>query len=127
VGALSRDLSAAYACFEGRKSGSISAFCSSRVVFSHSVKARSSRYMTLRASLVGTIERFARKASMAVCSSQLRVVGACELCDVDHRQAGCLTPWWVVVRMGAYEDNFGFWDIDGPEEEAFFGTSSTKA
>jgi hypothetical protein len=22
--------------------------------------------------------------------------------------------------MGAYEDNFGFWDIDGPEERAFF-------
>jgi hypothetical protein len=22
--------------------------------------------------------------------------------------------------MGAYEDNFGFWDIDGQEEQAFF-------
>ena len=22
--------------------------------------------------------------------------------------------------MGAYEDNFGFWDIDGPEERALF-------
>jgi hypothetical protein len=22
--------------------------------------------------------------------------------------------------MGAYEHNFGFWDIDGPEERAFF-------
>ena len=22
--------------------------------------------------------------------------------------------------MGPYEDNFGFWDIDGPEERAFF-------
>jgi hypothetical protein len=22
--------------------------------------------------------------------------------------------------MGVYEDNFGFWDIDGPEERAFF-------
>jgi hypothetical protein len=36
----------------------------------------------------------ARKASIAVYSSQLRVVGACELCDVDHRQAGCFTPWF---------------------------------
>jgi hypothetical protein len=26
----------------------------------------------------------ARKASVTVCSSQLRVVAACELCDVDH-------------------------------------------
>jgi hypothetical protein len=22
--------------------------------------------------------------------------------------------------MGVYEDNFGFWDIDGPEERALF-------
>jgi hypothetical protein len=22
--------------------------------------------------------------------------------------------------MGTYEDNFGFWDVDGPEERAFF-------
>ena len=27
--------------------------------------------------------------------------------------------WWG-VQMGAYEHNFGFWDIDGPEERAFF-------
>jgi hypothetical protein len=28
----------------------------------------------------------------------------------------------VVVgpQMGAYEDNFGFWEINGPEERAFF-------
>ena len=24
------------------------------------------------------------------------------------------------LQMGAYEHNFGFWDIDGPEERAFF-------
>jgi hypothetical protein len=23
-------------------------------------------------------------------------------------------------QMGTYEDNFGFWDIDGPEERALF-------
>ena len=27
-------------------------------------------------------------------------------------------PWGA--RMLAYEDNFGFWDIGGPEERAFF-------
>jgi hypothetical protein len=24
------------------------------------------------------------------------------------------------LQMGVYEDNFGFWDIDGPEERALF-------
>jgi hypothetical protein len=27
---------------------------------------------------------------------------------------------WRGLQMGAYEHNFGFWDIDGPEERAFF-------
>jgi hypothetical protein len=39
----------------------------------------------------------ARKASAAVCASQLRVVGACELCDGGHRQADRFTPCVVVV------------------------------
>lgn len=62
-----------------------------------------------------------RNASAAVRFSQLRVVHLCELCDADHRQARYYTPWLVVgLYMGAYEDNFGFWDVDGLEERAFF-------
>ena len=45
-------------------------------------------------------------------------------CDSDHRQV----PHSLVrpfdphggSKMLAYEDNFGFWDIGGPEERAFF-------
>ena len=28
--------------------------------------------------------------------------------------------WWGLI-MGVYEDIFGFWNIDGPEERALFG------
>ena len=29
--------------------------------------------------------------------------------------------------MGVYEDNFGFWDIDGPEEREFFEDTQRKS
>lgn len=29
-------------------------------------------------------------------------------------------PFMGGAQMGVYEDNFGFWNIDGPEERAFF-------
>ena len=64
----------------------------------------------------------ARKASVAVCSPQLRVVGVCEVCDgvTDKPITLHHSRLWWGFQMGAYEHNFGFWDIDGPEERAFF-------
>jgi len=54
------------ACCQRMKSGSISAFCPSLVVFSHSAKARSSRYMKLRASEVLQNSSYSSRISSCV-------------------------------------------------------------
>jgi hypothetical protein len=48
-------------------------------------------------STIGTAKQKPRRANpdkqtAAVCASQLRVGGACELCDRGHRQADRFTP-----------------------------------
>ena len=37
-----------------------------------------------------------------------------------HDACGASSATMGGAQMGVYEDNFGFWDIDGPEERAFF-------
>ena len=72
----------------------------------------------------------ARAALVLVCSTQLRVVGARELCDEGHRQAGCFTPWWVVAGAFKWAHTStisAFGTSTGQRSGPFFSMSSAKA